>query len=208
MTLRALGLVLFLPVPLVLWLFTQQPLGVALSLALGVVLVVTHRLYARPFALRHAPARCLWCGGAAGEGVMLELEEPLGRSAWRACGASHHERLRRVFHWAQAHAGFLKVLILGGLAVFLPAALLAGRRGLGTLTPADSVAFFRLAVAAAVLPLGWLAPRHAPDADSPQRVPFPVHMQALVGTLAVLWLFRLVGLWWLFLGLRHLWARL
>lgn len=35
------------------------------------------------------------------------------------------------------------------------------------------------------------------------RVPFPVHIQALIGTWAVLWLFRLVGLVWLVQGLLH-----
>src|SRR6185503_1684643 len=104
MATRALGLLFFLPVPLVLWLFTQQPLGATLSLAVGVVLVATHRLYARPFALRHAQQRCLWCGAVAGDGPTLELIEPLGRTTWRACSTTHHERLRRFFDWAQVHA--------------------------------------------------------------------------------------------------------
>lgn len=207
MATRALGLLLFLPVPLVLWLFTRQPLGATLSVVIGTALVATHRLYARPFALRHAHERCLWCGAAAGGGPSLELDEPFGRSGWRACREAHRERLRRVFDWAHAHARWLKVFIFGGLAVFVPGTLLAASCRLGQLAPADVVAFFRLAVALGVLPLGWLALLRAPTSDEPQRVPFPVHIQALVGTLGVLWLFRLVGLWWLFLAVRHAWGR-
>ncbi len=45
---RLLGLLLFLPVPLVLWLLTRQPLGTLASLAIGFALMATHRLYARP----------------------------------------------------------------------------------------------------------------------------------------------------------------
>jgi hypothetical protein len=203
MTTRVLGILLFLPVPLVLWLYTRQPLGVTLSLAAGTALVVTHRLYARPFALQRARARCLWCGGAAGDGPTLALDEPLGASTWRACGDAHHERLRRVFDWAAAHALFLKTFILGGLALFLPAALLAEHSRLGPLVIDDVVAFFRLAVAVAVLPLGWLSLLRPSTSSEPLRVPFPVHIQALIGTLWVLWLFRLVGIGWLVLGLRH-----
>ena len=42
---RLLGLLLFLPVPLVLWLFTRQPLSTLASLAVGFALMATHRLY-------------------------------------------------------------------------------------------------------------------------------------------------------------------
>ena len=208
MATRALGLLFFLPVPLVLWLYTRQPLGVTVSLAVGTALVVTHRFYARSFALRHARDRCLWCGGKALDGPSFELIEPLGRGTWRACANAHHEALRRFFDWARAHGRFLKVFILGGLALFLPLTLLAAGGRLGPLVPEDGVAFFRLAVAVAVLPLGWLALARAPTSAEPLHVPFPVHIQALVGTLAVMWLFRLIGILWLVLGVMHVLARL
>ena len=58
-----------------------------------------------------------------------------------------------------------------------------------------------------VLPLGWLAPS-GPLRSASRRLPFPVHIQALLGTLWVMWLFRLVGLWWLVAALLHLARRL
>jgi hypothetical protein len=39
-------------------------------------------------------------------------------------------------------------------------------------------------------------------------LPFPAHVQALIGTLWVVWLFRLVGLWWLVSSLLHVAQRL
>ncbi|HET7294709.1 MAG TPA: hypothetical protein VFM88_19965, partial [Vicinamibacteria bacterium] len=57
-------------------------------------------------------------------------------------------------------------------------------------------------VAVTVLPFGLLGPR-APEPEGPPRVPFPVHIQALIGTAAVLWLFRIVGVVWLALALIH-----
>jgi len=205
---RLPGLILFLPVPLVLWLFTQTPLGVAPSLGLGAVLVVTHRLYARPYARRRAEERCLWCGGPAASGPRVRAEEPFGITAWRACRAAHAHRLEGVLGWAGRHAGLLRLGILGTLVVFLPGALLADRGLLGPLTTADAVAFFRTGVALTVLPLGWLSSPADPPSPEAARLPFPLHIQALVGTAVVVWLFRLVGLLWLGLGLWHALRRL
>ena len=83
----------------------------------------------------------------------------------------------------------------------------AARGWLGPLMPADTVAFFRLGVAVTVLPLGWLSASRGLLATEP-KVPFPVHIQALIGTAGVLWLFRLIGLLWLAQGLWHLAHRL
>lgn len=194
---RHLGILLFLPVPVVLGLFTRAPLGVSSSVGLGVLLMATHRLYARPFALSRAGRRCLWCGGAAGEGPGVPLEEPSGPTVWRACGGPHLESLTRVFGTAFRWRWFLRAGILGSLVLFLPGALLAASGRLGPLTFADSSAAFRLGVALTVLPFGWLAALLGPRTAEAIRVPFPVHIQALVGTAVMLWLFRIVGILWI-----------
>lgn len=204
---RVLGALLFLPVPIVLFLFTRAPLGVVPSLVLGALLMVTHRLYARPFSLAAAPRRCLWCGSAA-SGPSLEVVEPLGRTTWRTCSQAHAESLGRVLGWAGRHARALRVGILGTLAVFLPLALLLGAGRLHPLASADAVAFFRLGIAATVLPLGFLSLGAAAATEGQRSVPFPVHIQALIGTWAVLWLFRVIGLAWLALGALHVAQRL
>lgn len=205
---RQVGVLLFLPVPVVLWLFTQQQLGVARSLAYGVIVMVTHRLYARPWALARAGRRCLWCAGPADGSHPLALVEPVGSSTWQACGPLHLENLRRVLGWAHAHALLLKVGILGALIVFLPAAWQAGFGKLGAVQTADCVAFFRTAIALSVLPMGVFALFRPPSPADPLPVPFPVHIQALIGTSSVLWLFRIVGLTWLVLALWHVVVRL
>jgi hypothetical protein len=207
MTDRWFGALLFLPVPLVLILFTRLPFGVGISLSLGVALVATHRSYARPFALARAARRCLYCGGPVSDGKLITLAEPLGTTLWKACEEPHATSLGRVFGWAERNARRLQVGILGTLAIFLMTTPLAARGWLGPLIPADAVAFFRLGVASTVLPLGWLSAWRGPLATEP-RVPFPVHIQALIGTAPVLWLFRLIGLLWLGQGLWHLAHRL
>ena len=199
---RLAGALLFLPVPAVLWLFTRQPLGVGASLALGIALMLTHRLYARPFALARAHRRCLWCGGAAGDGPPLAIAEPFGSTPWRACAPPHASRVAGLLSWAAARPLFLRIGILGTLAVFLIAAWPAAAGWLGPIQPADLVAFFRLGIALTVLPLSTLGARVGPPPET-LSAPFPVHIQALIGTRWVLWLFRIVGAAWLVLGAFH-----
>jgi hypothetical protein len=106
--------------------------------------------------------------------------------------------------WTAAHSGFLKAGILGSLVVFLAAGLASGSGGLRA---DDAAAFFQLGIAVTVLPLGWLSASRGRAVAEP-RVPFPVHIQALIGTAWVLWLFRLVGLAWLAAGSLHVLGRL
>jgi hypothetical protein len=205
---RIAGLLLFVPVPLVLWLFSYQPLGPMPSLAVGIALTLSHRLYARPFALKGAARRCLWCGGPAGEGPEFELREPVGGSRWRACDAAHLARVSRTLGWAAGHRRWLTVGILGTLAAFL---LATGAAAVGWLPRAaggDAVALLRIGIALTVLPLGWLGPARGRSEAAGLPLPFPVHIQALLGTLFVVWLFRLIGLWWLLAGLLRVVQRL
>lgn len=205
---RLVGILLFLPVPLVLWLFTRAPLGRIPSLGLGVLLVATHRLYARPFALGRADRRCLWCAGPATPGPALAVSEPFGVTSWRTCSPAHDMAASRLLAFAARHAVALRIGILGTLGLFLLLTIAAGSAWLRAFSTADAVAFFRLGIALTVLPLGWLGESLGRPGTEPPRVPFPVHIQALIGTRAVLWLFRLVGLVWLALGTLHVASRL
>src|SRR6185436_11150227 len=110
---RLAGVLLFLPVPVVLVLFTLAPLGAWASLVLGVALMATHRLYARPWALARAQRRCLWCGGTATAPVGAEIEEPGGRTPWACCSLDHAHPLRSLLSWASRRAWFLRIGILG-----------------------------------------------------------------------------------------------
>ena len=204
---RVAGLLLFLPVPIVLLLFTRAPLGILPSLGVGIVLMLTHRLYARPWALSRARGRCLWCGAtvtpAAPEARELELVDPRGPASWRSCGETHARSATAVLAWAARRSGLLKLGILGTLALFL---FWGAAAALGWPSGArfeDAVAFFRIGVAATVLPLGWLAPRAEPPPGPPPRAPFPLHVPALLGLQWVMWLFRLIGLLWLVQGALH-----
>jgi len=87
------GLLLFLFIPLVLLLFLRQPLGPGWSVALGLAIMVVHRLVAASWTAKFADVRCLWCGRAgAGRVTSSAVSRAVApahrRRALRRCPAS------------------------------------------------------------------------------------------------------------------------
>lgn len=202
--LTLLGLALFLFIPLVLFLFVRHPQPVGLSLAAGVALMVGHRFLARPYMLRALPAKCLWCnrileaseGRRKGETAALELQSR-GASYHARCCSEHRDPLARFFSFVETWRWPLRMGIFVPL-LFLLLSLAATAAG----QPASLetwTAWFKLVVGLTVnvAALGALVGRE----HAPVTVPFPVHNFFLLGVRNLLWIFRLVGLWWIWQGL-------
>jgi hypothetical protein len=196
------GAALFLFIPLVLFLFVRQPLGPGGSIASGLALMFGHRLVASPWARRQAARRCAWCARPAdGRAVVLV---GAGESTWRvaACGEEH----------AALVAGFLsfvrrwQVPIAAG--IFLPllvllAASIAQAAGRGFMSHAAAALQFRVIVAITVVTVS-LAYRAIHERDASLVSVFPFHNLLLLGIRQTLWVFRVVGAWWLVDGARRL----
>ena len=188
------GLALFAFVPLVLWLFLAQPIGPGWSLALGIAIVAGHRAVAAPWTARHATERCLWCGRHgrfAGEVPVACGPRTL---TFAVCHDAHGRLVRQFFGFVDRH----RVAIAAG--IFAPLALLLGGTllravGFDLLPPDVNALQFRVIVAATVL-LSSLAYRSSPPTVRP-RSAFPVHNLFLLGIRNTLWVFRIVGAWWL-----------
>lgn len=197
-------MLLFLFIPLVLFLFVRHPEPVGMSLIAGLVLMAGHRRLARPYMERVLPVKCAWCNRMlpAGEGEALELRS--GEREIRArCCAGHREPAARFFAFLESWRWPLR------LGIFVPLLILLGTlaaTAFGRQAPlallADTTALFQLVVGITVnvAALGslWTASR------SPVSVPFPVHNFFLLGVRNLLWVFRLVGIWWIWAGLRQL----
>src|SRR5262249_10885681 len=96
------GVLLFLFIPLVLFLFVRHPEPVGLSLTAGAVLMLGHRFLARPYMARAIAAKCLWCNRALPEETeTLELATSAGPLPARCC-PGHREPAARFFAWAEA----------------------------------------------------------------------------------------------------------
>jgi hypothetical protein len=208
---HAAGVLLFLFIPLVLFLYVRHPEPVGLSLGAGVLLMLGHRFLARPFLEKVLPVRCVWCGRvlpsaaeaeARGETASLRLRKGERTLAARCC-TRHKEPAARFFSFLQAWRWPLRLGIFVPL-LFLLAALAAHAAGQPAPVPL-ATAWFKLIVGATVnlAAFGSLAAR--PEVE-PIPVPFPVHNFFLLGIRALLWIFRLVGIWWIWQGLSSVLA--
>ncbi|MEP7009156.1 MAG: hypothetical protein ABJC13_02430 [Acidobacteriota bacterium] len=202
---QGLGLFLFLFIPLVLFLFVRHPRPIGASLAAGLVLIVAHRAVARPWAARVRGAKCLWCnrmlppGAAATPAVDLELNAGTERLAARTC-PEHRLPAAKFFSWLDRAKAPLR------LGIFLPllgllAALAAAAFGYGEKLPL-ATAIFQLVVGLTVNIGAWGYLGQAERA--PLSVPFPAHNFFLLGVRTLLWIFRGVGIWWIWVGARAL----
>ncbi|MEO7793513.1 MAG: hypothetical protein ABIV06_01970 [Thermoanaerobaculia bacterium] len=202
------GVVLFLFIPLVLFLFVGRPMPVAACVAAGLGVMAVHRLIARPYMQASRPHKCVWCnrffvGEAGGEhaaqlAVVLAQGGAAAPLELLACPA-HVEPTRRFFSFVDRCRLPLRIGIGLPLGLLL-GALLAFSAGIGDWTE-PATALFRLVVGLSVqlAALGpWLG---APREQS--RAAFPVHNFYLLGVRAILWIFRIVGIWWIVSGGRY-----
>jgi hypothetical protein len=204
------GTLLFLSIPLVLFLLLRQPAGPGWSVAIGLAIMFGHRFLAVPWMAKFADVRCLWCG-RVGAGRPLRIAA--GRREWQmtACSESHEALIGRFL-------GFVfRFRLVIGFGIFAPlawlvVASLASAAGWPLLAHGTNTLIFRVVVAATVVLASLLpfyptsvdrGPRSA-SPDSPPRCPFPLHNLFLLGIRNVLWVFRLVGAWWLIDGLVRL----
>ncbi len=199
------GVLLFLFIPVVLFLFARHPEPVGVSLAAGVVLMLGHRFLARPYMARMLPLKCVWCnrilvpdstGRRRGETSTLELHAGGGALQARCC-AGHRGPAAKFFTFLHTWRWPLRLGIFGPL-LFLLVALAVSAAG----QPAPvsfATAWFKLVIGVTVnlAAFGYLAGRE----QAPLSVPFPVHNFFLLGVRNLLWVFRLVGLWWIWQGL-------
>jgi hypothetical protein len=197
----ATGVLLFLFIPGVLFLFVRHPEPVGVSLAAGVALMIGHRFLARPYMERAREVKCLWCNRVPPrEPVELELRAGGGRTVAARCCARHREPAARFFSFLHLWRWPLRLGIFLPL-LFLLTALAVSAAGQPAPVP-FATAGFKLVVGITVnvAAFGYLAARE----HAPVEVPFPVHNFFLLGVRNLLWIFRLVGLWWIWQGITAL----
>lgn len=218
------GVFLFLFIPLVLFLLLRQPAGPGWSVAIGVAIMFGHRFVAAPWMAKFADVRCLWCG-RVGPGIPVPVVA--GGREWRmtACSDAHAALVARFLAFVFRFRAVIGLGIFAPLA-WLVVASLAAAAGWPLLPHATSALVFRVIVAATVVtasivpfvlvvaqpspfrlrPAGYGGQvglrRGKPAPASPLRCPFPLHNLFLLGIRNVLWVFRLVGAWWLVDAMR------
>ncbi len=199
--LQTTGLMLFLFIPVVLFLFVRRPEPLGLSLVGGIALMLGHRRLARPYMERSRTRKCLWSNRGFDDheaGVPLVLDALSGAVEAR-CHVEHRHAAAGFFTFLDRWRWPLR------LGIFVPLLALLGTSGAvvaGYDGPLEQVtALFQLIIGLTVqvVALGY---RFETPGQRP-TVPFPVHNFFLLGVRNLLWVFRLVGAWWIFVGIRY-----
>ncbi len=202
MRLTIYGALLFLFIPLVLVLYLRQPLGPGVSIALGLVIMFGHRFVAAPWMERHATERCLWCGrsvaGRANPVPALVVVSGGAERVMAACSAAHRDLVARFLTFLTRYRAPIAVGIFVPLVLLIVASL-AAAAGRPFLPYTWSTWQFRMIVALTVVMVS-VAYRGIGQPVSPLRSPFPLHNFFLLGIRNTLWVFRVVGAWWLVAG--------
>ena len=198
MRLTIQGAVLFLFIPLVLFLYLRQPFGPGISIGLGLLIMFGHRFVAAPWMRRHATERCLWCGRARVEETFTVAAGGQGTRV-AACSPAHRDLAARFLTFIVRYRVPIAFGIFVPLLVLLGASLALGA-GRPLLPQAWNTWQFKTVVAFTVV-LTSLAYRTIQRPVEPLRSPFPLHNLFLLGIRNTLWVFRLVGAWWLVAGL-------
>jgi hypothetical protein len=202
------GISLFLFIPLVLFFFVRHPEPLALWIPLACVIMIGHRSLARPYAAQAVPIKCIWCNR------VLPRSLDSASASFDLAAGGIVVPVRTCRQHARPASRFFRFLWAGRLpfriGIFIPLLLLlvslgkgiAGDRGWIPL----ATVVFQLAVALTVnfIALGpWMSAKVGNP--SPIPVPFPLHNFYLLGVRTLLWLFRLVGLWWVLVVFLHPW---
>jgi hypothetical protein len=183
------GILLFLFIPLVLFLFLRFPFGVPLSFFTAILIMIGHRFVAQPFFSKNAHLRCFWCGKTGNPRIQTEVNS-LPLEFCEAC----LNPAKRFFDFTNRYRMFLRLGIFLPLVWYLVMMLL-NDFGLFHF-PSDWNRFiFQFFIAITVVTVsfayrtGYLTDR--------LTFPFPLHNLFLLGAKNTLLVFRYVGLWWL-----------
>ena len=198
---QGLGILLFLFIPVVLFFFTQHPEPIAWSLGIGVFLMLGHRFIARPYMFWVASRKCLWSNQvlAQDEGVDLEIHHRGGIQTAR-CRERYRWHLERFFtfvyryRWVLAPGIFAPLLLLLGSLAWVA----SGRQPPLSLNTVRAIFQLTIGLTVNVAAWGYLTVGRAHD---PLQIRFPVHNFFLLGVSNLLWVFRIVGVFWIYTGL-------
>lgn len=197
------GIALFLFIPLVLFLFLRFPFGILPSFAVAIVLMFGHRFIAIPFMDKNRLQRCLFCGRTSRPRSPLTVASGAREIAFECCAGECLSRSKRFFDFCSRYRLFLRMGIFLPLIWYVLSMIAVG---LGKFSmPIQWERFiFQFFIAVTVVSISFLY-GSGKETESPS-FPFPVHNLFLLGINNILWVFRLVGIWWIAASLWFLYG--
>lgn len=191
------GILLFLFIPIVLFLFLAFPFGVLPSVCAGIVIMFGHRFIARPYMMKNIDKKCLWSGRPVGKNpILFTLKDKSGDLNFRMFSEKDRKNAIRFFNFIYSARFFLIPAILGTLAWYLISLILGEiDSGLRYLPRETFVQIFKVVIAFTVVSSSLLYKMG--KTSEPVHSIFPVHNFFLLGIRWILWVFRIVGAWWI-----------
>lgn len=194
-----LGTLLFLFIPLVLFLFLRHPFGVLISFGTAIVIMIGHRFVAIPFMNRFKNLRCFWCGRTS----RMRVKQNVGPIEFEFCQQNCINKAKRFFDFCSRYAALLRAGIFIPLAWYVITMILTALNLIHF--PEDWNHFiFQFFIALTVVSISFLF-RIGKETDTP-TFPFPIHNLFLLGIQNTLIVFRLVGIWWIIVSLMFLFS--
>jgi len=192
-----IGILLFLFIPLVLYLFLRFPFGIPISFLIAIVIMFGHRLIARPFFLSHRSERCFWCGKSGRSRSELNVDS----INIQACRESCAEKTKRFLAFCRNNRIWI------GAGIFLPliwyvVTMLLVSFGMFTFPVEWNRFIFQFVISCTVVTISFAYRRSMPAENI--GFPFPLHNLFLLGAKNILLVFRYVGIWWIFTSLFFL----
>jgi hypothetical protein len=199
------GILLFLFIPLVLFLFLRHLFGIQISFLIAILIMAGHRFLAIPFMEHYRSHRCLWCGRTSRARTNVEIQAPKA-IVFQFCEGSCVENGKRFIDFCETRKAMLKIGIFIPLIWYVVTMLLISF-GMFSFPTNWNQFIFRFFIACTVVSISFLYKNGKPT-DS-LRFPFPIHNLFLLGIRNTLIVFRLVGIWWIAAGLYFLyqWLR-
>ena len=190
-------ILLFLFIPLVLFLFLRHPFGVLISVGIAIVIIIAHRFVAIPFMNRFKNLRCLWCGRTS----RTRIKQTVGSVEFEFCQQNCISKAKKFFDFCARYAPLLRAGIFIPLAWYVVTMILAALNLIHFLEDWNHF-IFQFFIAVTVVSISFLYPTGR-ETNTP-KFPFPIHNLFLLGIQNTLIVFRLVGIWWIIVSLIFL----
>jgi len=194
------GILLFLFIPIVLFLFLQHPFSIPYSFLAAICIMIAHRFVARAFFLWNKSRRCFWCGKTSSPRVPMEINsgEPI---IIELCNPFCKEPAKRFFDFCCRYRMFLRAGIFAPLIWYIVTMLLS-YYGIFRFSSEWNHFIFRFPIALSVVTVSFAYRTGKPRKHA--VFPFPIHNLFLIGARNTLLVFRYVGIWWLIASIHFL----
>jgi hypothetical protein len=195
-----IGILFFLFIPLVLFLFLKHPFGVLTSFVIAIIIMIGHRFVAIPFMNRFKHWRCLWCGRTS----RPRIKQNVGSIEFEFCQQNCITKAKRFFDFCSRNSLLLRVGIFIPLGWYVISMIITALNLIHF--PEDWNHFiFQFFIAITVVSISFLY-RTGKETTTPS-FPFPIHNLFLLGIQNTLIVFRIVGIWWIVVSVIFLFRR-